>query len=93
MSTFSSAFAKPFCAIGSVLRPCLGQLDNDQLTYVDAESALLNGSIFRIQPAESDTSERYTVQGIAADLATGLAIVCRFDEQESLLIITAYEVK
>lgn len=71
----------------------LDELDNDHLTFVDAESALLNGTIVRVQPAEPDTSERYTVDGLAADLSTRLAIVCRFDERENLLIITAYEIK
>jgi hypothetical protein len=70
----------------------LNELDDDRLTYVDAEAALLNGLIVRVQPPQDRPGERYTVVGHACDLATKVAVVCRFDEEQDLLIITVIEV-
>lgn len=71
----------------------LEELKADSLHVVDLESAILTGSIERVQPAEPDTSEpRYTVVGKATDLETKVAVICRFVVEMRLLIITVYAI-
>lgn len=68
----------------------LEELDADRLTYIDVESAILTGKIVRRQ-ADQLSPERYTIHGLAADLNTRMAIVCRFVQSTDVLIITVYE--
>ena len=69
----------------------LEELEVDSLHVVDLESAILTGSIERVQPAETDVpGPRYTVVGKATDLDTQIAVVCRFVVEMSLLVITVY---
>ena len=77
---------------------CLHALDElaaDRLHLVDAESALLTGSLTRTE-AESTPERpgpRYTVLGKTTDLRTEVVVVCRFEPADQLLIITCYEPK
>lgn len=71
----------------------LEELDNDRMTYVDAEAAVLTGVIVCVKPPDQDTAARYTVEGHASDFTTLLAVVCRFDIGEVMLIITAYQIR
>ncbi len=73
----------------------LDELAADRLHLVDAESALLTGSLTRTE-AESTPERpgpRYTVLGKATDLRTEVVVVCRFEPADQLLIITCYEPK
>ena len=71
------------------------ELYADHLHVVDAESALLSGELVRIEPENSPESPgpRYTVVGKATDLTTQVAVVCRFEPADQLLIITCYEMQ
>ena len=71
----------------------LEELVADSLHVVDLESAILTGTIERVQPAEPDTpGPRYTVVGKATDLETQIAVVCRFVVEKRLLVITVYAI-
>ena len=73
----------------------LAELHVDNLHAVDAESALLSGTLTGVQD-QSDLDvpgPRYTVVGTATDLATQVGVVCRFEPPEQLLIVTCYEMK
>ena len=73
----------------------LDELAADRLHAVDAESALLTGTLERTE--DESTAERpgprYTVLGKATDLKTDVGVVCRFEPADQLLIITCYEFK
>ncbi len=70
----------------------LDELHADKLHPIDAESALLTGTVTR---TESDNTAlpgpRYSVVGTATDLMTKVTVVCRFEPQQQLLVITCYE--
>ena len=69
------------------------ELAMDHLIVVDAESALLTGDIARIEPdAPDQPGPRYTVIGTATDQLTKVGIVCRFEIENRLLIITCYHI-
>lgn len=75
-------------------RHAVRELAADRLLIEDAESAVLTGSVTRTEPDEaSNPGPRYTVVGRATDLATRIAVVCRFESNEDLLIVTCYELK
>lgn len=60
---------------------------------MDAEAAILTGTIQKIEPEVVRPGPRYTVVGTATDLTTKVGVVCRFDEERDLIIITCYELK
>jgi hypothetical protein len=64
----------------------------DGLHVVDAESALLTGTLHRVQTDETrwPVGPKFTVEGAACDLSTELVVVCRFDPDDQLIIITCY---
>jgi hypothetical protein len=69
------------------------ELHADQLTTVDAESAVLTGQIVRTEPDTPDEpGPRYTIVGQATDLHSRVGVVCRFEPADQLLIITCYEI-
>jgi len=72
----------------------LDELVNERFHVIDAESALVTGRIVRTQTAKADSpGPRYTVVGKATDLSTELAIVCRFESDDRVLVITAYPMR
>lgn len=71
----------------------LDELHADDLHPVDAESALLTGSLARSEGDPALPGPRYSVVGTAADLATKVAVVCRFEPPVQLLVITCYEIE
>ncbi|MCH8342587.1 MAG: DUF4258 domain-containing protein [Planctomycetes bacterium] len=70
------------------------ELAADGLLAIDAESAVLTGTIVRIEKENTpqQPGPRYTVVGKPTDLTSELAVVFRFETAEQLLIITCYEV-
>lgn len=78
-------------------RHAVRELAADRLLVEDAEAGLLNGKVTRAEPDEpANPGPRYTVEGLATDRRTRIAIVCRFvteSQQTFLLIITCYEIK
>jgi hypothetical protein len=73
----------------------LDELAVDGLHIVDAESAILTGRIVRTEAEETPgrPGPRYTVVGRGTDLATDLAVVCRFEPPDQLIVITSYELE
>ncbi len=73
----------------------LDELAADRLHVVDAESALLTGSLERTEGESTPErpGPRYTVLGKATDPKTEVGVVCRFEPADQLLIITCYEPK
>jgi hypothetical protein len=67
------------------------EMAEDQLDFVDVETAILNG---RLVKAERDDPRgtRYTVHGIGADGVRTVRATGRFTETGRYLIITVYEV-
>jgi len=72
----------------------LDELDADRLHPIDVESALLTGTVTRTQRDEPNVpGPRYNVVGTATDLATKVAVICRFEPRRELLVITCYEIE
>jgi len=63
-------------------------LDEDGLTEIDAEEAILNGRIRRSWPKE----HKYEITGMSSD-GTPIGVVSRITATNKLRIITAYEDK
>lgn len=73
----------------------LDELATDRLHAVDAEAAVLTGRLMRTdaEGAPARPGPRYTVVGQATDLTTDVAVVCRLDPGDQVIIITCYELK
>lgn len=65
------------------------EMDDDDLTVFDVESAILTGRIVERQRGRSSVERKYVVRGdtLAGDAAV---IVARFGPTGSLVIITVY---
>lgn len=64
------------------------EMANDNLERSDIEHAILNGMIEK-KLTEDIRGTRYRIEGPASN-GRMIRVVCRFKEQGSLLIITAY---
>ncbi len=64
---------------------------NDELERSDIENAILKGKIEK-KLTEDIRGTRYRIEGPAKD-GRLVHIICRFKEDESLIIITVYELK
>ena len=67
------------------------EMAEDGLDIEDAERAILQGSIVRIE-RDDPRGTKYVVQGLAIDDVTLVGVVGRFTSSEQYLIITIYEV-
>ena len=68
------------------------EMDGDNLDVLDAESAILTGSIDQVLTMDR-RGTRYVIVGNATDQATPVGVVVRFVEHDHLLIIMVYEIK
>jgi hypothetical protein len=66
------------------------EMDEDELTIFDIESALLNGSIVVRQKDASTGEWKYIVRGSSLDDDDVVSVVCKFGPTEKLVIITVY---
>jgi len=66
------------------------EMAEDELTIFDIESALLNGRITRKEKGFL-YGPKYTIKGRGTDAQTEIAVIGRFTETKSFLIITLYK--
>src|SRR5438552_1723767 len=67
------------------------EMAEDNLTIEDVESAVLNGSIARVEK-DDPRGTKYVVAGVGVDEETPVGTVGRFTNTDRYLIITVYEV-
>jgi hypothetical protein len=67
------------------------KMEEDGLTLVDVESALLTGIINQVY-THDPRGTRFRVVGHAADQETSVVVIVRFVLEEQLLIITTFVV-
>lgn len=67
------------------------EMAEDNLDFLDIESAILNGAIVKTERQEP-RGTKYIVHGTGADGMTRVGTVGRFTETGRYLIITVYEV-
>ena len=67
------------------------EMAEDDLDVDDVESAILCGTIVRIE-RDDPRGTKYVIHGLAVDGITFVGAVGRFSSTERLLIITVYEV-
>ena len=66
------------------------EMAEDLLDIIDVESAILTGSITRIE-RDDPRGTKYVVRGLAADKQTSVGVVGQFGN-ERFVIITVYQV-
>lgn len=67
------------------------EMAEDDLDVDDGESAILRGTIVRIE-RDDPRGTKYVIHGLAVDGSTLVGAVGRFTSTERFLIITTYEV-
>jgi hypothetical protein len=67
------------------------EMDEDLLTILDVEEAVLSGQVVRLEK-DDPRGTKYVVVGIALDQQTPVGVVGRFASTGRYLIITVYEV-
>jgi len=67
------------------------EMDADNLDALDAEAALLTGTIDKELTCDP-RGTRYVIVGTACDLRTPVGCVVRFVEGDQLLVVTVYEI-
>lgn len=67
------------------------EMAEDDLDIRDVEHAVLNGLVTRTEKSDL-RGTKYTIEGMAVDLRTPVAVVGRFTNTGRYLIITVYEV-
>jgi hypothetical protein len=66
------------------------EMDDDNLDILDVEAAILTGELDQVLTRDP-RGTRYVIKGEATDLQTEVAVVLRFVDIDSILIITVYE--
>ena len=67
------------------------EMAEDYLDIVDIESAVMPGSISRVE-TDDPRGDKYVMRGVAADNMTPVGVVGRFPSETRYLIITVYEI-
>ena len=72
-------------------RHAVDEMAEDDLSLLDAECAVLDGEIVKIE-TDDPRGPRYTIIGLAENQRTRVGVVGRFTETGIYLVITVYEV-
>ncbi len=67
------------------------EMAEDYLDILDLESAVMTGTIYRVETGDV-RGDKYVIRGFAADDMTPVGVVGRFADETRYLIITVYEV-
>jgi Domain of unknown function (DUF4258) len=67
------------------------EMAEDYLDIIDIESAVMTGSISRVETGDP-RGKRYVIAGVAANNTTPVGVVGRFPIEARYLIITVYEI-
>lgn len=70
----------------------LEEAAEDDLTVIDVESAILTGSIKRVE-RDAIRGVKLSLSGVAADLSTPVGVVGRLTPSDRFLVITVFEIR
>ena len=66
------------------------EMEEDGLTIIDVENALLIGSIIERQTDRRSSERKYLIQGRSVDDRTDLVVVVKFGPTDLLIVVTVY---
>jgi hypothetical protein len=66
------------------------EMEEDGLTIIDVENALLTGSIIERQTDRRSRERKYLIRGRSVDDRTDLVVVVKFGPTDLLIVVTVY---